>query len=123
MKLRVLCWLCIVTQIWAIKESSKQMLLNMFPDYNDKTKLISVGRSIHPHLQRLPLSASADKYADVLLHYGKLYSRPWAQIKTVGHRDYSYAIKMLDAIEKLSEVEKVSPRKLEKARTLKQKIR
>ncbi|MBY0109554.1 MAG: hypothetical protein K2X90_00360 [Candidatus Babeliaceae bacterium] len=112
MKLRILFVLTItVFQAWAIKESSKLVLINNVPTAwgfsHTKQKI-----------QDIPLSASADKYADVLLQMAKDLARhPMGP----AHAYPELAAQMCELVEKLAIIEKVSHRKLEKARMLKEK--
>lgn len=113
MRLRILFVLAItVFQAWAIKESSKQMLINDCPAVRYTAAYTGTPKQ---DIQDLPLSASADKYADVLLDWAK---------GTAGYPKGGYwgaALKACELVEKLATVEKVSSIKLRKARSLKEK--
>ncbi len=113
-KIVVISLFAMVGSTHAIKESSKQMLLNSFPfkPFNE----LSV-RS-QQNIKKLALSASADKYADMLLIMAGAIVNDSTELAVY----HDLALVMVDAVEKLSQMEKVQPTKLQKARILKIKI-
>jgi len=111
-KIIVVAFVVTMSSIHAIKESSKQMLVSNCPTaylFTHTKKAI----------QDLPLSASADKYADLLLDMAKSMA---GYPKGPRGAYFEHASQMCDLVEKLSKVEKVTKRKLEKARKIKAKI-
>lgn len=122
-KIVVISLLTMVGSTYAIKQSSKQMLLDCFPPSsspyaNNGVLFIRKFGSVKLAIEQLALSASADKYADLILRLADQV------IQDSMHLDgYSaLASAMCQAVEKLNKVEKISKNKLEKARILKKKI-
>ena len=113
-KIVVISLLAMVGSTYAIKESSKQMLLNRFTFEPFNELSVKSQRK----LKKLSLSASADKYADMLLIMAGAIVND--SIKLVVYHDL--ALVMVNAVEKLSQVEKVQSTKLQKARMFKIKI-
>ncbi len=113
-KIVAISLLATVGSTYAIKESSKQMILNCFTfePFNE----LSV--TSQQKLKKLSLSASADKYADLLLIMAGAIVND--SNKLVVYPDLALA--MVAAVEKLSQMEKVQPIKLQKARIFKIKI-